>query len=466
MAKLTMLLDQRASSAVIGGKFPLVLRVSHKGKNRYIPLDIALKPDQFDLETKKITGIRNAVRHTNRVTGKYSDIDNWLIDNKATIALWHVDKIKDDIEKRFFNKQSHLSVLGHSADFFTRLMKENRHSTASSYQDGLKAFIRYKMTLAGKPDRVEVNGHLKTIEIKTLFRHNKEDVKKGGIEWLEILPEYAPYDMPIKAMDVALMKGFKAYLSSRYASVNTVNIHLRSLQSILSDAEGSYDDLKGHKPLEGIKKTSTSNDPVVLTMDEIKSIKALAFDEKDSKFHVRNYFLFMFNNMGMNFYDVALAKVNQFDGERFRYTRKKTEREGDHFSIQQHQENLSIIAYYSHGKKPDDYLFPIIPKDTPSDRIFRVKKDRAKWFNNNLKKIAKIVGIDKNLTTYTARDTWANIGLEMGIDLHKISSGLGHFNTDVTEKHYAQKLNEKILDDINGMITNPSSKNLPKPPSP
>lgn len=35
----------------------------------------------------------------------------------------------------------------------------------------------------------------------------------------------------------------------------------------------------------------------------------------------------------MNFYDVALAKVSQFDGERFSYNRKKTEREGDYFSI-------------------------------------------------------------------------------------------------------------------------------------
>ena len=35
--------------------------------------------------------------------------------------------------------------------------------------------------------------------------------------------------------------------------------------------------------------------------------------------------------MGMNFTDVLLAKVNQFDGERFSYIRKKTERKGETF---------------------------------------------------------------------------------------------------------------------------------------
>ena len=57
------------------------------------------------------------------------------------------------------------------------------------------------------------------------------------------------------------------------------------------------------------------------------------------------------------------------------------------------------------------------------------------------------------MTSYTARDTWTNLGLEMGIDLRKTSGGLGHSTSAVTEKHYAQKLQSKILDEINASIT-------------
>ena len=63
------------------------------------------------------------------------------------------------------------------------------------------------------------------------------------------------------------------------------------------------------------------------------------------------------------------------------------------------------------------------------------------------------LNIDKKVTTYTARDTWTNLGLELGIDIKKISSGLGHASVKTTEKHYVQGIQENILDQINGQIT-------------
>lgn len=67
--------------------------------------------------------------------------------------------------------------------------------------------------------------------------------------------------------------------------------------------------------------------------------------------------------------------------------------------------------------------------------------------------IAALAGIEKKITTYTLRDTWTNIGLHMGIDIRKISSGLGHSSVQVTEKHYGKSVSEKILDEINAKIT-------------
>ena len=51
------------------------------------------------------------------------------------------------------------------------------------------------------------------------------------------------------------------------------------------------------------------------------------------------------------------------------------------------------------------------------------------------KKIALELGIEKNVSSYTPRDTWTNLGLQMGIDILKISSGLGHSSVEITEKH-------------------------------
>lgn len=436
MAKVKITLDKREDHKTKDGKCPIVLRLSHKSKTRDIGFNIHVKEDEFNPESNEIRGISNSIRQSKRVQKMFSDIDLWIDENKAEIKLWPITKLKDEIEKRFFNKQSELNVLEHGAKVLYRFHSEGRYSTAYTYEDALKILVKYQMKCARKDDHVI---------IKSVF-----DKDKDGFSVKEM---YAQYDLPIKAFTVEFAKDFKAYLGNRMKAKNSVGIHLRNLQSILSDAEKTYAELKGHKPLEGIKKTSTPNVPIVLTLDEVNTIREASFQENSSRFHVRNYFLFMFNNMGMNFYDVALAKVSQFDGERFSYNRKKTEREGDYFSIKQNDENLGIIKYYIKGKSKDEYLFPLIPEETPEPMVFRVKRDRAKWFNTNMKKIAKELEIDKNITTYTARDTWTNIGLEMGIDIRKISSGLGHSSVEITEKHYSQMIQEKILDEINARIT-------------
>ena len=439
MAKVKVALDTRSKSKNIEGKFPLVLRISHKRKTRDISFKVYLKLEQYDEAQIKFSGIQNAVSKSKRVKKTYSEIDLWLDDNKAEIKLWSIAKLKDTIERKFFKKQSELTLLEEGAKVIYRLKAEERFSTASSYESALKIFVKYRMKQAKKDDKVSIS---------TLFVKSKENM---------LLPkdEFRMYDLPIKAFDIEYAKNFKAYLSRRVKSKNSVNIHLRSLQVILNDAEDSHIELKGHKPLEKIKKISSPNEPVVLDRGEIHRLRSAIYPEGTSKFHVRNYFLFMFNNMGMNFTDIALAKVKQFNPSdlRFSYTRKKTETEGDHFHIKQNQENLEILKYYMEGKSPDDYLFPIIPASAEGEDIFKKKNDKLHWFNDNLKKITTDIEIDKNVTSYAARDTWTNIGLQMGIDIRKISSGLGHSSIDVTEKHYSQKILENILDEVNAQIT-------------
>jgi len=105
------------------------------------------------------------------------------------------------------------------------------------------------------------------------------------------------------------------------------------------------------------------------------------------------------------------------------------------------------------GQDDNYYLFPIIPKETSPERLFKVNKGKVQIFNKYAKRIADLAEIDKKITTYTLRDTWTNIGLDMGIDIRKISSGLGHSSVQVTEKHYGKSVSEKILDEINAKIT-------------
>jgi site-specific recombinase XerD len=286
---------------------------------------------------------------------------------------------------------------------------------------------------------------MEDLKIKTLY-----EIKEGKLIPLE---EFKNLDMEIKAIDYGFSKDFKAYLTNRYSSKNTPAIFLRSLQAIMNDAGKTFEDLKDHKPLSNIKKKSHANAPAPIDLEDIHKIRTLELAPHTPIWDNRNYLLFMFNNMGMNFFDMAVLKRFQFTENRIKYFRKKTHYEGDYFSVLQNEESLKIVNHYLYGQDDNDYLFPIIPKETSPERLFKVNKGKIQIFNKYAKRIADLASIDKKITTYTLRDTWTNIGLDMGIDIRKISSGLGHSSVQVTEKHYGKSVSEKILDEINAKIT-------------
>lgn len=436
MATIKITFDKRTSNTTKDNKYPLVLRIGHKRKTRDIPFNLHLTENQYDFSTNKILGILNAVRHTKRTRKMFSDVDLWIDESEGRIKNWEMERLKQEIEQRFFKKSPSRTILNYGGVYLYRLRMENRFSTASSYEDALKALIKFRKHLKGQDD---------TILIKTLYQ-----IKDDKMIPLE---DYKDLDMEIKTMDYGFLRDFKAYMSNRFKSRNTPAIHLRSLQAIMNDACKVFEDLKDHKPLSSIKKQSFENAPAPITLDDINTIRNLKLEFDKPIWHNRNFLLFMFNNMGMNFFDMAIIKRFQFEDNRIKYIRKKTHNEGDYFSVLQNEESLKIINHYLNGQKENDYLFPIIPKTTSPERLHIVNNAKVKTFNKYASKIATLAGIPKKITTYTLRDTWTNIGLDLGIDIRKISSGLGHSSVLVTEKHYGKSVSEKILDEINAKIT-------------
>lgn len=256
-----------------------------------------------------------------------------------------MDRLKSEIEQLFFKKSPSRTILNHGGVYLTRLRLENRFSTASSYEDALKALIKFRKSSKGKDDMAL---------IKTLY-----EIKENKMIPLD---KFKDLDMEIKAIDYSFAKDFKAYLIHRYKSKNTPSIYLRSLQAIINDAGKTFDDLRDHKPLSNIKKKSHANAPAPLDLTDIYKIRTLELAPHMPPWDNRNYWLFMFNNMGMNFFDMAILQRFQFTEGLIKYFRKKTHYEGDYFSVLQNGESLEIINYYLNGQDDDSYLFPIIPK--------------------------------------------------------------------------------------------------------
>ena len=71
--------------------------------------------------------------------------------------------------------------------------------------------------------------------------------------------------------------------------------------------------------------------------------------------------------------------------------------------------------------------------------------------NSYLKEIADLCGINKNLTTHTARHTFATtIALANSVPLEDVAAMLGHSTTRMTQ-HYARVLNPNIKAAMNNV---------------
>ena len=67
--------------------------------------------------------------------------------------------------------------------------------------------------------------------------------------------------------------------------------------------------------------------------------------------------------------------------------------------------------------------------------------------NAYLKEIAVLCEINKNLTTHTARHTFATVTLASHVSIENVSKMLGHTNLKITQ-HYAKILDNTIMRDM------------------
>ncbi|MDR0574385.1 MAG: tyrosine-type recombinase/integrase [Tannerella sp.] len=86
--------------------------------------------------------------------------------------------------------------------------------------------------------------------------------------------------------------------------------------------------------------------------------------------------------------------------------------------------------------KPDSYIFGYLSgSETPLEQKDKIQST-VKLCNKRLKKIGKAVGIDE-ISTYTARHSFATVLKRSGANISYISESLGHNDLKTTENYLA-----------------------------
>jgi site-specific recombinase XerD len=247
-------------------------------------------------------------------------------------------------------------------------------------------------------------------------------------------------DIRLSLINAPLIKQYESFLLRKNLALNTVSCYMRILRSVYNKAveEGlSPQRVPFKKVYTGIAKTNKrSVDENVmqrLQKFDLTKFPKLAF--------ARDLFMLSFYTRGMSFIDMAnLTSGNLQNGYLF-YARSKT---GGLLSIKVEPCIEEIIERHKvFAVAP--YLLPIRSANHPD------YSNRLRVYNKRLKRISLLMGLERPLSSYAARHSWATIALRRGVSIRVISESMGHADESTT-RIYLASLGQDTLDEANERV--------------
>jgi integrase len=192
-----------------------------------------------------------------------------------------------------------------------------------------------------------------------------------------------------------------------------------------------------------------------LTEEELQKIIELPC--LGNKLHAKNCFLLQFYFAGMRVADCLCLRFENINGNRLCYEMQKNNKSGTMLILPQVQ---AIIDSYRQERKASGYILPFVkmplPEDmqSPNAKVFHKHLESCtSTVNNNLKKIAKLCGIEKKLSSHIARHTFAthikNRYRQRGeaVNIYALQGALRHSSIKMTE-HYLDELDNDAADEV------------------
>lgn len=144
----------------------------------------------------------------------------------------------------------------------------------------------------------------------------------------------------------------------------------------------------------------------------------------------------MFQFCGMSFADLAHLEKSALSHNILRYNRVKTKTPITLEVLDTAYEMIDQLRN-RRSSRPDcpDYMFDILvgDKKRKDESAYREYQSALRRFNNDLKSLAKVLGVNSTVTSYTFRHSWATMAKYRGASIEMISESLGHTSIKTTQ---------------------------------
>jgi len=247
-------------------------------------------------------------------------------------------------------------------------------------------------------------------------------------------------DIRIDRIDNLLIQRYETYLKNNGVCINSISCYMRALRAIYNQAveKGLTISKVPFKDVyTGIDKTIKR----AVDEDIIVKLHNLDLSEYPALQQARDLFMFSFYTRGMSFIDMANLTQSNIKNGYIIYSRSKTKQV---LTIKVEKCIEEIIERYR-DLTIDNYLLPIYCKQN------RSPSSNLRTHNKRLNRISKILGLEKPLSSYVSRHSWATIALRKGIPVQVISEGMGHEN-EKTTRIYLASMDQSVIDNANAQI--------------
>lgn len=401
MASIKIILRDKATKE---GMYPVVLRIIKDRKSKLISIGLECTKKDWDEENNQFKKTQANHIQRNRLLLKHKDRALKIIDE---FSMEEVDFTLDQFEEKF------------------RGLEPNKITVLEFWNDVISDLIK-----SGKAGNAKALNETKN----SLFNFHK----KNNLMFKEITPGF--------------LEKYEVYLRENNNSDGGVAFKMRELRSIYNKAlikkvvDEKYYPFKVYK----ISKLKVGNIKKALSRDEIRLIENIDESKYPSLAEAKRIFMFSYYCRGINYFDIMQLKWSNISENRISYIRSKTK---GRFSIEILPPVQEILSFYKNTFLDTGYVFPILlSENMTATQIQNRKHKKLKKFNSDLKKIAKIVGIDKPLSSYVARHSYATNLKQLGVSTDRISQSMGHKNLAITtaylkdfEDDVIDRENEKLL---------------------
>ncbi len=247
------------------------------------------------------------------------------------------------------------------------------------------------------------------------------------------------------------IKNFEIHLRGRGCSWNTVSTYMRTLRAVYNRA------IENHMAIyvphlfkyvytgtRADRKRALDNGEMSQLLNDSLSNAVIPHSLKKTK----ALFVLMFLLRGLPFVDLAYLKKKDLDGNVLTYRRRKT---GRQLSVTLTPEAMDLVRKYMNTDMKSPYLFSLITAGEGTREAYREYQLGLRNFNYQLTLLKGVLGFTSDLSSYTARHTWATMAYYSEVHPGIISEAMGHSSIMVTET-YLKPFRSKKIDEANVQV--------------